>query len=92
MENVNDKNMTSKTESERESDKWDAYDEYDCKPPKVPFSKEYSESLWPAGVKEAIAKRKADLQATPGKVAAELESTNATAGIDSAEDWKPRDE
>jgi hypothetical protein len=92
MENLNEKKGKAAPDSEGDLDKWDSYDEYDCRPPKVPFSQEYSESLWPAGVKEAIAKRKADLQATPGKVAAELESTNATGSIDSAEDWKPRDE
>jgi hypothetical protein len=49
-----------------ESDEWDSFDGYDCKPPKEPFTKEYSDSLLSPGAKDAIAKRQAELKAAPG--------------------------
>jgi hypothetical protein len=67
MENVNDKKATAKPESERDSDKWDAYDEYDCRLNEPKQTAEYIANTTPPGVKEAIARRQAARAAIAAK-------------------------
>jgi hypothetical protein len=44
---------------------WNPYDEYDCRENEPKQTQAYIDEVWPAGVKEAIAKRQAELMAAP---------------------------
>jgi hypothetical protein len=63
MEKVNDKTAKPTPTNDDDSDQWDSYDYYDCKPPKVPFTQEYVDQSTPPAVKEAIARRQTELKA-----------------------------